>query len=567
MIPENLNAQWARIIVHALHSAGVRHVVASPGARSAPVLCALLDSDLIEVQMVLDERSASFLALGRARALGTPQTVLRTSGTAGGHDLPAVMEARRAGLPLLVITADRPQELVGTAASQTATQTNLLLSQTGTTVELGMPEAHPEGLRGLMRRVVQAVAATRYPHPGPVHLNVQARKPLEPRSAESPEAQGLESEVDALIARGAAKILVGDPGVPPQAESWWTTVAETSRRLVVVGPQHPATATDAPARLAEAWGCPLIAEASSQLRTRDDVRHAELSLLDGKFAAEAAPELIVQFGAPPVGKGWLSFSRRHRDVPRLAVGHPQLWLDANNGPGAQWACAPSAAAGWLQNRRPANSEVAAVYRHRFARQKERVAALLQTLLDAQDELGELHVVQAALSSAKDFVLVGNGLPIRHLETLGIPLSCAVFAQRGLNGIDGLLAQAAGVSESGRGEGVVILGDLSCRHDIASLGLLENRQVRVVVVHNGGGRIFEALPMQSTLPVEHMKRFTTPDETSLLPWAKAAGLTAIRVGTQGELSAAMQGDVQFIEAVVDPGEATRFRTLLQEALRS
>ena len=176
---------WADVIAAALVEAGVTTCVVSPGSRSTPLVAALARDGRLELPVVIDERAAAFFALGLARASGAPVALACTSGSAAAHYLPAIVEASTAGVPLVALTADRPPELHACGANQTIDQVKLYGGFVRTARDLGAPEPTALALRALRRQVVDAVAHARGPIPGPVHLNVPLRKPLEPVAPQS----------------------------------------------------------------------------------------------------------------------------------------------------------------------------------------------------------------------------------------------------------------------------------------------------------------------------------------------------------------------------------------------
>src|SRR5215471_11195604 len=191
MTPENLLSEWARLLVVSLADAGLCDLVVSPGSRSTPLVAAALASKRFRMTSLVDERSAGFFALGRAKATGRPSAVVCTSGSAAANYFPAVVEAATARVPLLVITADRPPELHDCGAAQTMDQTRLYGAHVRRFVDVGMPETDAAALYALRRRAAQCLAETMWPEPGPVHVNVRARKPLEPVAAKSDAAREL----------------------------------------------------------------------------------------------------------------------------------------------------------------------------------------------------------------------------------------------------------------------------------------------------------------------------------------------------------------------------------------
>jgi 2-succinyl-5-enolpyruvyl-6-hydroxy-3-cyclohexene-1-carboxylate synthase len=209
-----LLSEWSRLLLGSLARAGVEDVVLSPGSRSTPFAWAALNEPAFRCHSVADERVAAFFALGQARVRGRPSLLICTSGTAAANYYPAVIEASLSRLPLLILTADRPFELQHSAAPQAIDQIKLFGEAVRAFFELGTPDAAPSALSGVVRSVAHAAHRTRFPEPGPVHLNARARKPLEPLQAHDAASVALRANVDELLARGptsaAGATLQGD---------------------------------------------------------------------------------------------------------------------------------------------------------------------------------------------------------------------------------------------------------------------------------------------------------------------------------------------------------------------
>ncbi|MFO7181746.1 MAG: 2-succinyl-5-enolpyruvyl-6-hydroxy-3-cyclohexene-1-carboxylic-acid synthase, partial [Pseudomonadota bacterium] len=306
---ENLLGEWARLLLGSLAKAGVEDVVVSPGSRSTPFVWAALSTPGLRCHSIVDERSAGFFALGQARVSGRPSVVLSTSGSAAANYFPAVVEAAYGFTPLVVLTADRPLELQEAGGLQCMDQVKLYGGMVRRFFDLGHPEGTPAALDGLERRVAQAVSEAIAPTPGPVHLNVRARKPLEPAPPTTVEGEALARAVDERLAREPVRIFErpGAPSAEAVAEVA-RSCARTGRGLVVCGPIAAARASDVVAvfDLARALGFPLYVEATSQARFALPRERDGLTVIgngDTLFASplleRAPPELVLLLGHPP----------------------------------------------------------------------------------------------------------------------------------------------------------------------------------------------------------------------------------------------------------------------------
>jgi 2-succinyl-5-enolpyruvyl-6-hydroxy-3-cyclohexene-1-carboxylate synthase len=324
----DLHTAWASLFVRALATAGLRRVVLSPGSRSTPLALAFAREPGIELDVVVDERAAGFVALGMARHEGRPAAVLCTSGSAAAHYHPAIVEAERAGVPLLVITADRPWEVVHAQASQTIDQTRMFGAHVRVSLELGLPDE--AALPAVPRLAAQVVAATWHPVPGPVHVNARFRKPLEPQPGSGDEPWRPAHE--ALLARGAPRVHLPAPSADVASARALAELAGSARRgVVLAGPswapagegalEHQARLERAVAAFARATGFVVLAEVSSGLSRRGGPSLGPASLLLGSAHCRAAlaPDLIVELGMPLVAPGHAKLVAEHPEARRALI--------------------------------------------------------------------------------------------------------------------------------------------------------------------------------------------------------------------------------------------------------
>jgi 2-succinyl-5-enolpyruvyl-6-hydroxy-3-cyclohexene-1-carboxylate synthase len=324
---------WSELLVATLADAGIATCVISPGSRSTPLVAALAGEPRLELVTIIDERAAAFFALGAARATGLPAAIVCTSGTAAAHYLPAIVEASLAGVPLVVITADRPPELHACGASQTIDQIDLYGGFVRGAFDLGAPVGRVPALRALRRTVVQAITLARGPHAGPVHLEVPLRKPLEPALPSTEDERTLAHA--ALDLRGPVAIappqLAADAGALAALAD---AIAAEPDGVIVAGAMPAAFAAyrEAVFTLATRAGYPVLAEAGSQLRfgARPSgvafIDHADLIAI----AQRPAPRVILQLGTEPVAASWPGW---------LATLTAKRWVLA----GATWSDSDSAA--------------------------------------------------------------------------------------------------------------------------------------------------------------------------------------------------------------------------------
>lgn len=533
---------WARLIATTLADAGVRLCVISPGSRSTPLVAALARTRL-ELVTIIDERAAAFYALGAARATNEPTAVVCTSGSATAHYLPAIVEAATAHVPLIALTANRPPELHDCGASQTIDQRALYGGFVRGSFDLGAPVASELALRAVHRKVVRAITLALGPDPGPVHIDVPLRKPLEPAAPAGDAERALARTAAELAARPA---VIAPPSLAPDRSAIAALseiIASEPRGVIVAGamPVSFGAARDVVFELASRSGYPIVAEAGSQLRFGP--RPPEVAFVDrfDVIPGDRLPEpaVIVQFGAESVAANWPEFARRS------ARSHAARWVLS----GTSWHDPDSAADGVILG------DVAAVvaalaakprvhrataWRDRWRKADDHAAAAVERALAAHPR-SEACIVRAAIAAmpADALVQIGNSLPIRVLDQVcssGAPRM--VITQRGAAGIDGMIASAAGATRARRPV-LLIVGDVSFAHDLG--GLLAARAVEaplaILVIDNAGGRIFAGLPIgRADLGPAFGRHWLTAPEIDPAAIATALGARAITAGSSAAAAA-------------------------------
>lgn len=586
MTPENLLTEWSRLFFESLADAGLRDVVVSPGSRSTPLVWAALSCQRLRAISIVDERDAGFYALGLARITGRPAAVLCTSGSAAANYFPAVVEAAMARVPLLVVTADRPFELQDCGASQTLDQTRLYGSYVRSFVELGMPEHEAPALVALRRRAAQCLHDTMQGEPGPVHVNVRARKPLEPTVSRTPAGVELTARVNELL------------GTPPSHPAKARRVADdaelravaadcvgAARGIIVCGPAAfgGARAGHAVARLALTTGFPVYAEATSQLRF-DGLRDLPPALvLDGldlllrspAFRGGFQPEVVLQIGEVPTSGSWERFLAQRDGVIRHVIA-PHGWPDPQSSARSLVIADVEDSVGRLVTMLPEHAaDRTAPWSARLALANRAAWSAVEGVLSEELSLGEGSAVRAVVDAMPDGALlaIGNSLPVRHVDAFcrarALP-AVGVCSQRGVAGIDGVVAGAAGAAVAHGGPTALIVGDVSALHDLGGFAVAAATGVPfvVVVLNNDGGRIFEQLPFGDTdLDEGYFRFWTTPHGVRFDGLSRLFPLAHVTAGTLDALRSALsrglsQPGCTVIEVPVPPhGARDQYRALL------
>jgi 2-succinyl-5-enolpyruvyl-6-hydroxy-3-cyclohexene-1-carboxylate synthase len=536
----NPSTALGHVLVDELARCGVAEAVLAPGSRSAPLALALHEADAagrLRLHVRVDERSAAFLALGLAKASGLPVVVVTTSGTAAANLHPAVLEASASGVPLVVLTADRPPELRGTGANQTVDQAKLFGDSVRLFHEVGVPQARAGQVgywRGLVGRAVAVARGTRTADPGPVHLNVSLREPLVAGPGDGPDwpesLQGRPggaqwTEVEAAGATDRAAPRSGRAPVWPQ------------RTLVVVG-DAPPWLGEGVRQLSEAHGWPVVSEASGNARDGAyALRCGHLLLAAEEFMADHAPDRVLVVGHPTLHRGVTSLLARAGVEVYVVAAHAR-WADATRTAARVLAVLPPADA------RPSPGGGGA-WLHAWTDADRLVSAAVDELLDGPGRpMSEPALARDLLAALPPGALLvaGSSMPVRDLCLARPRAGVTVLANRGAAGIDGTVSTAIGAAlawqRSGGGPAFALLGDLTFVHDAGGLllGPDEPRpDLTVVVVNNDGGGIFGLLEPGDALGQPGYERvFGTPLGADLAALCGASGTPHTRVSTIAEL---------------------------------
>ncbi|MGI8727798.1 MAG: 2-succinyl-5-enolpyruvyl-6-hydroxy-3-cyclohexene-1-carboxylic-acid synthase [Solirubrobacterales bacterium] len=555
----NVNTALAGALVDELARAGCRRAVISPGSRSTPITLALARHPEIETTVVLDERVAGFLALGIALATGIPAPVSCTSGSAGANLHPAVVEADQAEVPMVILTSDRPPELRGIGAGQTIDQVKLYGSAVRWFCEVGTHAADDAGLlhyRATGTRAVAEAIGSR----GPVHLNLAWRDPLGPEPVE-----GAVSATDRLALAGRAD---GTPltrlSVPQElAAATLDELAErlrgASRPLIVAGRQRQQELSGPLTRLGDLGGAPIFAEPTSGLRHGphwEVVPIAAYELVCRRLPEGLRPDLVLRFGEMPTSKA-LRAVLYDEEIEQVAVvGTSGSWNEPTRVAGELVRAEPVAVAKQLSSRLGERSTDRQFLDRWLAAEGAAQAVIERELHDSWSEPAIHRHLYGHLPAAAT-LLLASSMPIRDAESFSpaTERSLDVISNRGANGIDGLISTATGAALGTGGPVVATLGDLATVHDLGGLVNLGAAGVdlRLVVINNGGGRIFEFLPQHDQLPAAEFERlFTTPSGVDFERAASLAGIGYQRISELEGLAALGGEGPKLVEAVVDPG---------------
>ena len=602
---ENPATLLARAVVASLVEAGVKRVVISPGSRNAPLTYALADAaqaGYLQLRVVVDERSAAFVALGASRSdwlhegLTRPAVAVMTSGSAVANAHPAVVEADAAGVPLIILSADRPHALVNTGASQTTVQTGIFGAATRYQADLGDTNAS-DAVANQVRRAVAAASGRLSLDPGPVHLNVRLAPPLAP--AAPWQVPHLEPKTHWLRTRKPLAEQLN--GVTVSQVGYSLGLDPARRGVIVVGDNDDAQLAHYAAALAHAWGWPLLAEPTSLVRTNANAVAAYSALLaggDGSAGGDGAQlsqeiEQLLVVGHPTLTRP-ISALLAREDIYQVVLTNRARWsdvsgqaayvttleqalsslnipgggadagaeagADADAGGDASASAGAGAGAGvgknapsslWLQRWLQAGQQ------QLNATSVTKAAQMALTTWQATSQY-ESHSQSTAIHSdgleSSVTLMAASSMTIRYLDAR-LPagkqlkkMPGPVVANRGLAGIDGTISTAVGLAWASGQPVRVIIGDLAAAHDLTGLvkAVTETEvDLQVIVLDDHGGKIFSGLEYGASELSNYFPRFfTTAQQVDFAQAAAAFGAHVSVIddvdGLQSLLSKTIEG---------------------------
>ena len=493
---------------------GVRHAVVSPGSRSTPIALEIANRQEIEMHIFHDERSAAFTALGIAKASGVPAILVCSSGTAAVEFHPAVVEAHHSETPILICTADRPAELQGVGAPQTIDQQNLY----GVAIRKFVnAEVANDSESHTWRHIARDLFATSLGDvQGPVHLNLRFREPLMGFATNLPPRDANDAVITKKVALPSSRSL-----------RKLNKALESENGLIIAGPEN--YRVESILRLAETLGWPIIADPRSGTRVPNKlvVAGADAILRDEDFSKRLRPDVVLRFGTLPASKvvnSWLSGSGANQVVitttPSLTDPDRQCSLHIVSD--IDELCAGLVSVHSKESIR--NRSLS--WLDKWIAAEDSAQKAINAALADEPGLTEPGVARAiyALVPEASHLVVSSSMPIRDVEWFGAPRNgLRVHANRGANGIDGVVSTAVGVALATRQPTTLLIGDIALLHDVNGLINLASRKIdlRIVVIDNNGGGIFSFLPQAQTLDeAKFEKIFGTPHDANIKMLAQA-----------------------------------------------
>ena len=538
------------VFVDELAALGVTHAVISPGSRSAPLALALAGADRIRCIPVIDERSAGFVALGVGKATRRPALAVTTSGTAAANLGPAIHEAREARIPLIALTADRPPELRGVGEGQTIDQVELFGSSAGF-LSIDLPTSESEWRRTAREAVTLSVSS----RPGPVQVNVALRPPLDRVEGLAP---GPTASSPLKVGRGT--------GACEKA----LRVIQGAQRPVAVAGREEGLDGERLAQQCARLGVPVLADPlSGAFRAGSFVPHWDLLLGGAAGFPPSQPDLLIRSGDLPTSKGlraWVAgLARAGIDVVQFDPEDSRRDPDRASTLISSFDAAITLESldslaieeGWLETWLDAGSAA---------------RSILATIPRADGPIEEPWVARECAEGADRVLFCSASLPIRDLEAFAdlTAESPRILSNRGANGIDGVISTAVGVALGSDSPTTVIIGDVAFVHDQGALTLLRDTgtPVTVVLVDNGGGGIFDLLPVATRADEDFTRFFTTPTRLDVQSLCAAWSIDYAPADSIGELRALLgtqAGRPRVIHVPVDRAEGHTAREHARQAV--
>jgi len=553
----NIAFRWTRTFLDALQAHGVRHIIISPGSRSTPLTLAAASSDHFQKNVILDERSAGFTALGIGKATNTPAVLICTSGTALANYYPAVIEARQSGIPMILATADRPPHLRATGANQAIDQLKIFGDYPVFFHEVGEPSLESEDLDRLRLLGQQAVRLSREKR-GPVHLNFPFRKPLEPEQNVLQDISTNAKPKTHFSKQGANTVL-------QLSDSLKQKISKAEKSLIIVGPLAPNDDTDSIAKLADALDSPIATE--SGIDHKNVISAFAGFLRNEELRIDLEPDLILRFGFQPTSKSLELGLKEWNSENHYHFASTQEWQDATYsgaeripwmGQQIRWddVGAPTNNS-WLRQWKSAEDTFVNHYDHTIPKASQLTDGAIYDHLTPQ-------------ITTEQFLMVSNSFPARDINLFGrhdanIPL----YLNRGVSGIDGVTSTAIGLSLALDKPGVLFTGDLAFLHDTNAL--LNAKKVCnplvIIVINNSGGSIFRMLPIE-----QHEEYFSnyfeTPQSANIQQLARSYDIPHQVIKTLNELQDIQLGNwmrqhsgLSIIECKTDPDASMKLRKKL------
>ncbi len=567
---QQITSLWSSIIVEELIRQGAGFFCISPGSRSTPLTIAIARNPRARWKMFIDERSAGFFALGYGRATGKPAVLVCTSGTAVANYFPAVVEASTDFQPMMVLTTDRPFELLDCGANQTIRQENIFGSYTRWNMQLPAPSTDTP-LKALLSTVAYAVAKSLGESAGPVHLNQPFREPFEPATPDlndpwvAPLLPWLEHS--RLFSSSIVPEKVPDAGTITMLRQ---LLAEAKQPIIIAGSMTSRTDALAVSELANDLNIPLYADFSSGLRMVASVQPWQLLLQSPEFRKSFKADLVLHFGGNVIAKHPSSALKEWQPEHYIVVKPQPARFSPDHNITCRLEASIALTAAQLKGCRTTPPKLDALTTDRFF---SAVSQEILTELLPDKPVTDISAARlvSQLITEQQVLFVSNSMPVRDMDNYassshahGIPTAI----NRGVSGIDGIISTTAGFANGHQKPATLMIGDIAFLHDLNALSLLGTLPVplQIIVLNNNGGAIFSFLPVSEFQDVFET-HFATPQNYSIRSAAETFGLDYTCPQTNREFSEVYRAACGSPRSIVIEVKSSRVENVLQHrALR-
>lgn len=535
MIMHNL-IYWSAQLLQSLYEHGVKHLFISPGSRSTPLTIAAALHPNLHTQIVLDERSAAFMALGASKQSNVPSVLICTSGTAAANYFPAIVEAKEAGVPLIVLTADRPPNLRNLGSSQTTDQVKMYGEHAVFFHDTGEPSYDERDLKRIEYLAKQAVEKS-VEYGGATHINLPFRKPLEPTENQLKETTSFYKN----RSQNCSEYKRTTHGTIHLRDDILQLLNQSKKPLIITGPASPNhSLCETIKTFSERLSAPVIAEPGSSYPTthKHSVRRFEQFLRDPDFRITNAPDLIIRFGDQPFTSSVLSALEFWKTIPLIHISTRFTDQDHTMSVLHKIICKQEHTLVTDLIHQPNRT----AWLNSWLNKDDKAEDILTKTLEKEQVFTDGHVFHhlKKLSGKNWNVMISNSLPPRDMALFGAS-KINQFVSRGTAGIDGIISTAIGISLSSQKPTCCITGDLAFLHDSNALLSIQKttKPFVVVVINNGGGNIFRMLPIYKKLnryfdDEMFQTYFETPQNSSIEKLTQASGIDYRLITSPDEL---------------------------------
>ncbi|NCO76249.1 MAG: 2-succinyl-5-enolpyruvyl-6-hydroxy-3-cyclohexene-1-carboxylic-acid synthase [Cyanobacteria bacterium] len=512
----NINTLWSSIIVETLAKLGLKNAIISPGSRSTPLTLAFAQNNLINSIPILDERSASFFALGLAKKNKIPTVLICTSGTAGANFYPAIIEAKYSNIPLIILTADRPPELRNCHGGQTINQVNLYGNYPNWHTELSLPSTDLERLFYLRQNIIYSWEKSCFPSRGIVHINIPFREPLAPVSELEISEEKKIFIYQQLFANFTPinhSLKKNNLDLKEYLKLWQSH----SKGIIIAGidsPDNPQLYSEAMAFLSQLLNFPVLGEALSPVRNFSIINenliiNYDVILRNLENANNLIPEIVILFGEYPTSKQLRNWLNDHK-IKTYIITTSEDNLDALHTNSIHLRINPENFSKYLIN---FDKKATSNYLYQWLKIDDKITINVNEMMNEKEEIFEAKVawMLSQYLPEKTPIFIANSMSVRYAEFFWQKNNRQIqtYFSRGTNGIEGTLSTALGIAYQNKPT-VLLTGDLALLHD--TNGFLINQYLEgsltIILINNNGGGIFEMLPIADCQPLFE-KYFATP----------------------------------------------------------